>query len=204
MRIALHCLLILCSWTQAHSAIVFSLTKATPDPIQLGSTARFNVSISSNAGTITNLSDISFFIDADDPPINNFQLGTKTAGGQFISGTSNFFPSPQPGFPNFLLTFPTSYQVFTAASGAPGLTLDASPTLLATFTLSAAGARVGDYKIELISSLHYQAWFIRPGFNSIALNLNIRGGLSESPFWIQARPGHLAPILDFEKIKLGN
>ncbi len=56
----------------------------------------------------------------------------------------------------------------------------------------------GEYTVSMIVSLHYMQWLIEPGRNSPEIRLSIRGGLSESPFWIAARPGLNAPVLDFE------
>ncbi|HEY5750684.1 MAG TPA: ABC transporter ATP-binding protein [Chryseolinea sp.] len=55
----------------------------------------------------------------------------------------------------------------------------------------------GDYRIELISSLHFRSWLAEPGVKAPAVNVSIRGGLSDSPLWREARPGLLAPILPF-------
>jgi lipopolysaccharide transport system ATP-binding protein len=59
----------------------------------------------------------------------------------------------------------------------------------------------GDYRIELIVSLHYQAWISQPGMNAPSIQFSIRGGLSESPYWMMARPGMLAPILPFTSVE---
>jgi lipopolysaccharide transport system ATP-binding protein len=58
----------------------------------------------------------------------------------------------------------------------------------------------GDYRVELILSLHYQEWISQPGVNAPAVTFQIRGGLSQSPYWMMARPGLLAPIIQFETI----
>ncbi len=59
----------------------------------------------------------------------------------------------------------------------------------------------GDYRAELMCSLHFQEWFLQPGVNSPMISFRIRGGLSKSPHWILARPGLTAPIIPFEKIE---
>jgi lipopolysaccharide transport system ATP-binding protein len=59
----------------------------------------------------------------------------------------------------------------------------------------------GDYRVELILSLHFSEWISQPGKNSPSLNLQVRGGLSKSPYWMIARPGLNAPILKFQVIK---
>lgn len=56
----------------------------------------------------------------------------------------------------------------------------------------------GDYRIELILSLHFMEWISQPGVNAPVLNLQVRGGLSKSPYWMMVRPGLNAPILNFE------
>jgi lipopolysaccharide transport system ATP-binding protein len=58
----------------------------------------------------------------------------------------------------------------------------------------------GDYIFQLIVSLHNQAWIHQPGTNAPGVRLSVRGGLSESPHWIMARPGMLAPVLPFERL----
>jgi lipopolysaccharide transport system ATP-binding protein len=59
----------------------------------------------------------------------------------------------------------------------------------------------GDYRIELILSIHFKEWISQPGVNAPSLQLSIRGGLSESPYWMMARPGLLGPIIKFESIE---
>jgi lipopolysaccharide transport system ATP-binding protein len=58
----------------------------------------------------------------------------------------------------------------------------------------------GDYRIELVTSLHFVRWFCEPGVNAPNVMLKIRGGLSKSPHWMQVRPGLLAPIIPFTRI----
>lgn len=58
----------------------------------------------------------------------------------------------------------------------------------------------GVYRIELISSLHFTEWLSQPGVNAPAINFQIKGKLSQSPFWMSARPGVNAPILQFETL----
>lgn len=57
----------------------------------------------------------------------------------------------------------------------------------------------GNYFIELLGWLHMHKWLINPG-NAPTISLNIRGGLSESPHWIEKRPGILAPLIPWRKI----
>ncbi len=53
----------------------------------------------------------------------------------------------------------------------------------------------GDYYICLSATLHYVQWIVNPEEESPRLELSIRGGLSNSPFWTLKRPGICAPIL---------
>jgi len=52
----------------------------------------------------------------------------------------------------------------------------------------------GIYRLELNAGLHCTEWFIRPTYNSPSIYFEIRGGLSDSPLWMWARPGFLAPV----------
>ena len=58
----------------------------------------------------------------------------------------------------------------------------------------------GDYRIELIVGLHWRTWFCQPEVSAPAIRLHVRGGLSESPHWMEPRPGLLGPILRFEAL----
>ena len=62
----------------------------------------------------------------------------------------------------------------------------------------------GDYVVELMVSLHFIQWMSQPGKNAPQLRLSLRGGLSQSPFWMMARPGLNAPVLEFDKVPLGD
>ena len=58
----------------------------------------------------------------------------------------------------------------------------------------------GHYRLELAVTLHHRAWLLRPGYNAPAIALEIFGGLSESPYWMQRRDGELAPVLHWERV----
>jgi lipopolysaccharide transport system ATP-binding protein len=58
----------------------------------------------------------------------------------------------------------------------------------------------GNYRLELISSLHFREWILEPGNNAPHITLVIQGGLSESPYWMSVRPGLLAPVLDWQSV----
>ena len=51
----------------------------------------------------------------------------------------------------------------------------------------------GDYRIEIIA-LHKQ-WILEPGKGNPSLPLAIHGGFGTTPYWIQRRPGTIAPEL---------
>jgi lipopolysaccharide transport system ATP-binding protein len=53
----------------------------------------------------------------------------------------------------------------------------------------------GGYRIEYISGLYFRGWFAEPGTGVAAIHFEIQGGLSDSPHWIIAREGLLAPVL---------
>jgi lipopolysaccharide transport system ATP-binding protein len=52
----------------------------------------------------------------------------------------------------------------------------------------------GKYRLELIVALYYRQWISSPGVNAPAIELSIQGGLSDSPYWMDKRPGLLAPV----------
>jgi homopolymeric O-antigen transport system ATP-binding protein len=56
----------------------------------------------------------------------------------------------------------------------------------------------GEYRIDLILSLHFQEWLSQPGVTAPSVGLSVKGGLSESPYWMMARPGLLGPVIPFE------
>lgn len=54
----------------------------------------------------------------------------------------------------------------------------------------------GLYRVEMLASLHMKKWIIHPN-EAPEIWFTISGSLSESPHWIQARPGLMAPIWDW-------
>jgi lipopolysaccharide transport system ATP-binding protein len=52
----------------------------------------------------------------------------------------------------------------------------------------------GKYRLELIVALYCRQWISSPGVNAPVIELSIQGGLSESPYWMEKRPGLLAPV----------
>jgi lipopolysaccharide transport system ATP-binding protein len=53
----------------------------------------------------------------------------------------------------------------------------------------------GNYRVELLASLHHRAWLLQPNGSVPSLRFSIRGGLSDSPLWDHVRPGVFAPVL---------
>ena len=56
----------------------------------------------------------------------------------------------------------------------------------------------GTYKVDLMISIHRRKWLCEPGINTTSIYLTIQGGLSDSPHWIEKRPGIIAPLLKWE------
>jgi len=131
--------------TSLHAAITFSVQQVGGSvPIQLGSSAVFNIFIAPDVGTISNLAGIDVRVGADDAGLD----GNQTSGGRFISATSDLFPASAGGWPNI---FPTSAAVFGANSSATGRAVDAFsiPILLGTLTLGTTGATLGNHVLTL-------------------------------------------------------
>ncbi len=56
----------------------------------------------------------------------------------------------------------------------------------------------GEYRLELIASLHMKEWLLEPGVNAPAVKLVIDGGTRRSPYFQVKRPTALAPILSWD------
>jgi len=56
----------------------------------------------------------------------------------------------------------------------------------------------GNYRIELIASIHFKKWLISPSTGPF-LNFQIQGGLSDSPYFVAKRKGFLAPIYNWHE-----
>jgi lipopolysaccharide transport system ATP-binding protein len=56
----------------------------------------------------------------------------------------------------------------------------------------------GTYKIDLLASRLHDRWLFCPGRDGPPVYLTIQGGLSDSPLWIEERPGLLAPVLEWK------
>jgi lipopolysaccharide transport system ATP-binding protein len=57
----------------------------------------------------------------------------------------------------------------------------------------------GNYQIELIGGLHFIKWLFEPRKDNPIINLEIRGGLSDSPYMTHRRPTILSPNLEWKK-----
>src|SRR5579883_2758309 len=66
-------------------------------------------------------------------------------------------------------------------------------------TLPARLLNEGRYRLEYICCLHKRMWLAEPGANVASICFEIQGGLSESPFWMQARGGVLAPVISWRR-----
>lgn len=58
----------------------------------------------------------------------------------------------------------------------------------------------GGYRIELVALVHSAQWISQPMVNAPTVSFEIRGGLSESPYWHHVRPGLMAPVVSFESV----
>ena len=58
----------------------------------------------------------------------------------------------------------------------------------------------GSYRLDLFWGLYHRQWFCEPGVSSPGVRLQIQGGLSDSPYWIEPRPGCIAPEIDWETL----
>ncbi|MEK7607410.1 MAG: ABC transporter ATP-binding protein [Patescibacteria group bacterium] len=53
----------------------------------------------------------------------------------------------------------------------------------------------GIYRIELIGGLQNRSWLFAPGGHNPTINISIKGGISDSPYWTGKRSGIIAPVL---------
>ena len=57
----------------------------------------------------------------------------------------------------------------------------------------------GRYRLELIAALYYREWLCEPQKNAPFIEINIQGGLSDSPYWMVKRQGIMAPVIPWER-----
>jgi lipopolysaccharide transport system ATP-binding protein len=55
----------------------------------------------------------------------------------------------------------------------------------------------GLYRIEIVGGLHFRQWFFEPGHDVPSVLFTVRGGISDSPYWMVKRPGVLAPVIEW-------
>lgn len=53
------------------------------------------------------------------------------------------------------------------------------------------------YKISALATLHYKAWIFDPEATPMRIEVKVSGGLSESPIWVEARGGMIAPNVEW-------
>lgn len=56
----------------------------------------------------------------------------------------------------------------------------------------------GKYKISLLGGVYNKFWLFDPEESTPSIEIYVKGGLSDSPMWKNARAGSLAPIVDWE------
>jgi lipopolysaccharide transport system ATP-binding protein len=55
----------------------------------------------------------------------------------------------------------------------------------------------GSYRLEILAGIQNRDWIIEPGFNAPFILFEIKAGLSESPYWMNKRPGVLGPEFEW-------
>ena len=58
----------------------------------------------------------------------------------------------------------------------------------------------GSYRVELIGGLHHRQWLFQPEASPPLIYFRVAGGLSDSPYLLNKRPGILSPIYSWEII----
>jgi lipopolysaccharide transport system ATP-binding protein len=56
----------------------------------------------------------------------------------------------------------------------------------------------GNYRVELLASLHRRRWLLKSGEDAPTVTFSIHGGLSDSPLWERKRPGIFAPVFRWD------
>ena len=60
----------------------------------------------------------------------------------------------------------------------------------------------GHYRIELFLGIYHRLWISEPGVNAPSVEFEIQGGLSNSSYWVERRPGCLGPIISWKCVTL--
>jgi lipopolysaccharide transport system ATP-binding protein len=58
----------------------------------------------------------------------------------------------------------------------------------------------GDYRVQVFASLHNKEWILDPNKDAPSVLLSVRGGFEASDYWLKARPGAIAPELNWRVI----
>jgi len=58
----------------------------------------------------------------------------------------------------------------------------------------------GSYRLELLAALYHRQWISCPGSTPAAIGISIQGGMSVSPYWMEKRPGQIAPVCTWKAI----
>ena len=53
----------------------------------------------------------------------------------------------------------------------------------------------GSYKICMVAGIHNKFWILDPESMNPSIDIQIKGGLSESPRWTAQRSGLMAPVI---------
>jgi lipopolysaccharide transport system ATP-binding protein len=56
----------------------------------------------------------------------------------------------------------------------------------------------GNYRVVLDGGLHKIQWFYNPFESDVSVKFSIKGGLSQSPYWLHGRLGVIAPSINWE------
>lgn len=58
----------------------------------------------------------------------------------------------------------------------------------------------GAYRIMLLSACYHREWILKPDDDNPYVCFEIKGGLSQSPYWYEKRRGLLAPVLNWQTV----
>jgi lipopolysaccharide transport system ATP-binding protein len=53
----------------------------------------------------------------------------------------------------------------------------------------------GNYRLMLLAACYHREWILNPDEENPCVHFEIKGGLSQSPYWYEKRRGLLAPVL---------
>lgn len=56
----------------------------------------------------------------------------------------------------------------------------------------------GKYRIEILASQHNKRWLLEPTDSPVSLQFSIVGPMSESKYWVDRRPGLIAPSIEWD------